>query len=176
MNDKYVIESHELNEGYAKEFTNVMLNGKRLVKNPEAKIINYFVIYPVYILLCIGYSVLCGIFLKKWDNMVFAICLGVGIAAALFVLFRFIFIIKFMKKVIRKDRSVTLTLDLNGIEFDDHINNVIKTVWDSVGYLRSFEHGVYFIPKSMKGILVSAPIEHKQGINDFLRTNNIPLV
>ena len=31
MNDKYVIESHELNEGYAKEFTNVMLNGKRLV-------------------------------------------------------------------------------------------------------------------------------------------------
>ena len=71
MNDKYVIESHELNEGYAKEFTNVMLNGKRLVKNPEAKIINYFVIYPVYILLCIGYSVLCGIFLKKWDSMSF---------------------------------------------------------------------------------------------------------
>ncbi|MBO7452467.1 MAG: hypothetical protein J6U54_19225 [Clostridiales bacterium] len=170
-----VIESHEINKNYAKEFINVVSMGMILMKDPHKSLRDNFAIVPGIIFGSVFGAIIAVILKLKIDHYILD-CFIAGMAI-IFILavFYYLRIWSSLNKDIKKERNVTYTFDETGIEYDDHKSDKIITKWESYGSVIFFEHGIYFIPNGNEGALIGITIDHKDEILSFLKENEIDI-
>ncbi|MBO4928800.1 MAG: hypothetical protein J5379_11220 [Clostridiales bacterium] len=170
-----VIETKSSNDkATAKECTNIMIQGNDLLKNPEKKLRDFFRFVPISSAFVLVVLVLCivWILLGSASTLTY-VCLGL-IGAALVVEFVFVrTMMRLYKTFVTMERTVTLSFDEEGIDFDDHTEKKMKLLWSGTAFVRFFPHVVAIFPKTATGIMILISAEHADEVRGFLKEKNI---
>ena len=170
-----VIEAKSLHDkATAKECTNITIQGNDLLKNPEKKLRDFFRFVPISSAFVLAVLVMCivWIILGSATTLTY-VCLGL-IGAALVVEFVFVRTMMRLYKVFHTmDRTVTLSFDEEGVDFDDHGEKKMKLLWSGSAFVRFFPHVVAIFPKTATGIMILLSAEHADEVRGFLKEKNI---
>ena len=171
------IECTQLSKEYIKESINVAVIQRRLVKNPKKRVLNNFVIYPVWLAICIVYSISLIVEMTKDKSMIYGVLFGCLLGVGIIMSIRYISYVKgYSKALSKKDKCLTYTFTQEGIEYDNHANRKASSSWDSFQCMRILKFGVYLIPKEETGFLYGLSIDNLDKIDYFLKENNIELM
>lgn len=170
-----VIESDgKMTKTQAKEVANVSLQGRTLMKKPEAKIKDFF-------RFCIGASIFCVVIMAimglmairgKGDALIY-ICLGMTVVTLVMALSIYFSVNKIYKTLLSKEGHVTIMLDEEGVEYDDHGSRKIKQSWGTISFVRQCREMIYFMPSDIAGLLVCVSVEYATDIKEFLQDRNV---
>ena len=171
-----VIKSTSIDKEFAKESLNVSLVILKLMKKPERRIINRFIIWPLWIAFAICYTVFAAIFVIRVRDITVGICLGMVLGVILFTLKFYIANLKAYKSMTTSDIDVELSIDEKEVVHNDLINKrKLSGEWDSFICMRVLKHGMYLIPKSQKGVLIAINIKYYDEVMKFIKENNIDI-
>lgn len=170
-----VIESDgKMTKAQAKEIANVSVQGRSLMKKPEAKLKDFFrfckgaAAFCVLVLLAFGFMVARG----KGDALIY-ICLGMTVVTLTMVFSVYYSVNKIYKTLLSREGKVTVTLDAEGVEYDDHGSRKIKQNWNAISFVRQCREMIYFMPTDVTGMLVCVSVEYAQGVKEFLKDGDI---
>ncbi|MBO4749080.1 MAG: hypothetical protein J5546_02055 [Lachnospiraceae bacterium] len=153
----------------AREVTSVIMNSRQLTQTPDKKIKDIFKFIP-----CAGaftfiafLSFLIFLILDSGDLMA---CFGLGISVlAIFIeIFFTRTCLKYYHTMLDRDAKVTITLDENGVLYDEHGAEKIQLSWSRISAIRLFKYSVYMFPKEITGIMVCMPASEADKIREFL--------
>ena len=120
----------------AREITNITLQAKSLLIKPEAKLQNYFRFCPISMgisgacLAIFGTLAICG----RGDILIY-ICIGIMAITFLLGLLIYRTAKSFEKGLLKKDGSVTVVLDEEGVYYNNHVDNQFKVGWSGISLL-----------------------------------------
>lgn len=170
-----IIESDgKMTKAQAKEIANFSLQGRMLMKKPEMKIKDFFrfcigaTAFCVLILLVFGFMLARG----RGDALMY-ICLGMSVVTLAMVFSVYYSLNKIYKTLLSREGHVTVTLDTEGVEYDDHGSRKIRQSWSATSFVRQCQEMVYFMPTDITGLLVCVSAENAQGVKEFLKENDI---
>ena len=138
----------------AEEITNILVSAHALLKNPKCKLRNFFLFCPIAMVLSLLVAAGLGV------------CMATGLTTnalldwitivVLFLLFFFSFVMfrtvrKVRDELMKHEGTVTIVLDEEGIDYDDHNGKKLKAGWNTVSFLREFKEFISFIPKEATG-------------------------
>jgi len=171
-----VIEKHEkITQEEAKEITILMANARQLMRDPMKKTSDVFAFcMKAFIFGIIGF-VLCVLLIIFGDADLYVIlCMGVMIAMLLMVFVYYRSMRKLYLDLINQANDhVTITLDEEGVGYDDHGTKKLKLFWKNISFVRAFQHVVCFFPNDISGIMITIDRAQFASIKQFLRENNI---
>jgi len=173
-----VIEEYrEITKEEAKEWTCVLFNAARLIKNPTKKPSNVFsfcVKATIFIAVAILFF---GFFLLSGDRDVYT--LTGAIVTCVSVLFLIIFAVRvnqvyqtFLK---RGKEHVIMTLDEKGIDYEVVDNQRFQTAWSNVSFIRVFQQAIYIFPKDVTGVIYGVKKGRLEELKTFLKESQIDL-
>ncbi|MBR4733286.1 MAG: hypothetical protein IK081_11005 [Lachnospiraceae bacterium] len=171
-----VIEKHEkITQEEAKEITILMANARQLMRDPMKKLSDMF---SFCLKACIFGSiglVLCVLLIIFGDADLYVIlCMGVMIAMLLMVFVYYRSMRKLYLDLINQANDhVTITLDEEGVGYDDHGTKKLKLFWKNISFVRAFQHVVCFFPNDVSGIMITIDRAQFASIKQFLQENNI---
>ena len=171
-----VIESkRKMSKEEAKELTCVLMDASRLLANPGKKLANVFgffikaSIFIVVAILFFGYFLISGD--RDVINLTGACITGIS------VIFLVVFAAKVnqvYKSLLKEDeRHTIITLDENGIDYEEVGNRKIQTTWKNVSCVRVFEKTVCILPKDITGFIFSMEKKHLDEVKVFLNEMQI---
>ncbi len=170
-----VIETNSVEKNYAKECVNTVYFTKRLIKNPNRKVLNMFIIWPVY--LTFASVVLVGLVLYFFMRS--DVFTGVLIGAIAFCIFMgtvfYTNILKYRKRLVNRKSVVTFTFAEEGVEYDDHDKRKLMVRWNAVKAVKVGKYGFFLIPQDISVSIMGLPKEHLDEFKKFLEENNIEL-
>ena len=171
-----VIESKDITKDYAKEFINVVTMGATLIKDPNKKIRDNFIIVPGFIFVSLFIAGIAAL-VKLLGVEGSYVDLAIALSLVLFILsvFFYLRLISNLNTEMKKERNVTFTFSEEGIVYDDHKSEALNTKWDSYNSVIFCDHGVYFIPSEQTGVMIAISGEHIDEIRSFLKEKNIEL-
>lgn len=169
------IECTEVSKAYIKESINVALMRKRLMRKPERRIRDHFLIIPVW---CIASALILValIQISLTDNSaLYGVMIGCLLILEFFMLAKYISMVKLYRKAIKKDRHLEFDFTTDGIEYDNHENRKVSSTWDSFQCLKICKTGMFLIPKDETGFLYGFQIENRDEIEKFFLENEIDI-
>ena len=161
----------------AKEITILLLNVKQLMKNPMKKPTDMFSYSLKTFIVGLGGLVIWGLLMIFGrSNAYVNICMGVMVAMLIVLFVYYKTIRKLYRDLINQgDIHVTLTLDEEGVDYDDHGNKKIRLFWKNISFFRAFQHVACFFPKDLSGIMITIDRSEFAKIKEFLQENHIDL-
>ncbi|MBO7515858.1 MAG: hypothetical protein J6T47_09580 [Lachnospiraceae bacterium] len=138
----------------AEEITNILVQYRTLLRKPACKLQNFFRFCPIAMVLSLVASAVLGVFMAT-GHTTNALLDWITIFI-LFVLFFFSFIMfrtirKIRDDMMKQEGMVTVVLDEEGIDYDDHNGKKLKLGWNTVSFLREFNECISFLPKESTG-------------------------
>lgn len=173
-----IIEKNEkITKDEAKEITVLMSNARQLMKNPMKKPSDVFAFcLKAFIFGIVGLAI-CGLLIILGGPDVYDIfCSLVMLAMLVIVLVYYRTMRKFYLDMINRENThVTITLDEEGVDYDDHGSKKIKLFWNHISYFRAFQHVACFFPKDLSGIMITIDKAEFTKVKEFLQENNIDI-
>lgn len=138
----------------AEEITNILVSAHALMKNPKCKLRNFFRFCPIAMVLSLVVAAGLGV------------CMATGLTTnalldwitivVLFLLFFFSFVMfrtvrKVRDELMKHEGTVTIVIDEEGIDYDDHAGKKLKVGWNTIAFLREFNECICFLPKEATG-------------------------
>lgn len=173
-----VIEKHEkITQEEAKEITILMANARQLMRDPMKKTSDVFAFCLKACIFGIIGLALCVLLIVFGDADLYVIlCMGVMLAmlAVIFVYYRSMRKL-YLDLINQENHHVTITLDEEGVDYDDHGTKKLKLFWKNISFVRAFQHVVCFFPKDVSGIMITIDKAQFAKIKDFLQENHIDI-
>ena len=160
-----VIEKYEkITNEEAREITILMANARQLMRDPMKKLSDVFSF-------CLKACIFGVIGLA---DLYVILCMGVMIAMLLIVFVYYRSMRKLYLDLINQANDrVTITLDEEGVGYDDHGTKKLKLFWKNISFVRAFQHIVCFFPNDISGIMITIDRAQFASIKQFLQENNI---
>ncbi len=169
------IKCTEVSNAYIKESINVALMKKRLIRNPNRRIRNNFLIMPAWCIFT-ALMLVCFIILSLPENSVlWGVLIGCTLILEIIMIGIYITILKMYHKLKKKNRHSEYNFSADGIEYDNHENRKIASTWDSFQCLKVCKTGVFLIPNDETGVLYGFQIEKSDAIVRFFFENEIDI-
>ena len=141
----------------AQEITNILAQCRTLLRKPKCKLQNFFVFCPIAMAISIVSMLVTGALMVTGhtSNPV----LDWLLLLILFLLFFFSLIMyrmvrKLRDELMKHEGMVTVLIDEEGIDYDDHNGKKFKVGWNTVYFLREFKECIAFIPKETTGTAI----------------------
>ncbi|MCR4928346.1 MAG: hypothetical protein K5927_10265 [Lachnospiraceae bacterium] len=165
-----IVAKERTTKKQAKEITNVVMQAAKLLKNPEAKPMDFF----NYCIFGMIFAVVAGI--------VFAVLIAVGRGTALtyiglsvmaillvtsIIVYRTVS--RFRNTLLNKDKNVLIVIDEEGIDYNDHEKLKMKTPWTGISFIREFDECLYFFPTDMTGLVICVNRKETEGVSTCLK-------
>lgn len=171
-----VIEKYEgITKEEAKEITILMANCRQLMRDPMKKTSDVFAFCLKACIFGIVGLVICGLLIIFGDLdafVIFCVFIMLAMLAVVFVYYRSMRKL-YLDLINQKNDHVTITLDEEGIDYDDHGTKKLKLFWKNISFVRAFQHVVCFFPKDISGIMITIDKAQFAKIKEFLQENNI---
>lgn len=158
-----------MTKAQAKEVTTVLLNARQLIKNPEKKLVDSFKFIPFAIIFTlIAFASFLFFLSRDKNDMLAAFGLGIAvIALAIEIVFAFL-VAKYYKMMKNRDAKVIVTLDENGVVYEEVGAKTIHLAWNSISFIRLFKESVCMFPNDLSGILILLSAKEAEKIREFL--------
>lgn len=154
---------------FYREAVNVLLQYKRLLKDPDRKLKDMFKHYRNQLILSIVLIAAIIAELCLWGHDVLLEVLIVMIAIAAFLNFYFLKQAKGMVKTMGKPGHAYFVADEEGIEISKEGEQTIRMAWEKISFVRAFDHAVCFLPKDVPGFVFSVESKDKQQIFEYMK-------
>ena len=136
------------------EITNIFVQYRSLLRNPECKLRNFFRFCPIAMALSLVIAAVLSVLMATGltTNLVLD-----GITIFIMVLFFFFCFVmfrtirKFRDDLMKHEGTVTIVIDEEGIDYDDHAGKKLKVGWNTIAFLREFNECICFLPKEATG-------------------------
>lgn len=157
---------------FYREVVNVLMQYKKLIKDPEAALTDNFKSFRT---ICIAATVvfaaniLCGL-LFGWNNIIFFCSAVMWVCVAMLLVY-----LNKMNKTVQaylddKRKSVVI-LDDKGVALSKDGSLAVRLAWDNVAFVRSFAESTCFVPKEELGIVIAVFNTHRDEIREYMENN-----
>lgn len=157
------------NPEFYKEAVNVLLQYKRLLKDPDRKLKDMFKQFRTQTILCAVLLVVIVLELVLWGKDVLLEVFVVLMLLAGFINWYYLKQAKDLVKNMGKPGRTVFTVDEEGIEISKEGEQQIRMAWEKIAFVRAFEHTVSFLPKDVPGFVFSVESKDKQQIFDYMK-------
>ena len=165
-----IVANERLSKKRANEITNVVMQGAKLLKNPEAKPMNFFnyCIFGMIFAIVAGVSFSVLIAIGRGTALTY---IGLSVMAILLVISISVYrtVSRFRNNLLNKDRNVLIVIDEDGIDYDDHEKLKLKTPWTGISFIREFNECLCFFPTDMTGIVICVDRKETEGVAACLK-------
>lgn len=158
---------------FYREVVNVLMQYKKLIKNPEAPLTDNFKSFRS---ICIAaaavfaVNMICG-FLFGWNNIIFICSAAMWVCVAMLLVY-----LNKMNKTVQAylddKRSSVVILDEKGVALSKDGSLAVRLPWEGVAFVRSFSESTCFVPKEELGIVISVFNSHKDEIREYMENND----
>ena len=158
------------NDAFYREAINVATQYRRLLQNPERKLIDYFKAYKIYTILCAVLAVLIAAMniAWGWDTL--------GIVALVALVIVAIFSAAFWKRLngLQKNmmddlRTSVFTMDESGVELNKGDSQTVRMSWDNLAFVRIFDESISFFTKDGMGFIITVDRRYGKEILEYLQ-------
>lgn len=146
----------------------------RLVKNPEAKLIDSFKAIKTYIILCAVIFVLLIVMGIAWgmDLLTIVAIVMIGLALALSIL-QLTRLNKVVESMLNGPHDSIFTVDEEGVELEKVGSQLVRMSWNNVAFVRVFDESVCFFSKDVRGFVLALTKKYEKQVLDYIRENGI---
>ena len=169
------LESIGFTKERAKEMVNVAYLMRKLVKKPKRPLDNVRLRTTVILILIIVVLAFLMFFGLVWRDSLFIFGAGLYLAATLIYSSRIFHMIKMEKNYLSLSRDRKTVLDEEGVSLTVNGESSMKFYWNTFSVMRVFEHNIVCIPKDIKNLSMSFPIEDLEKIRQYIEEHNIDL-
>ena len=161
------------NEPQAREATNILLQGAKLLKKPDRKLQDFFKACKTFaILLIVGLVLNILLFVLGDVDLDMIMCAAVWVCAAIcMILFRGS-VYRIYRDLLKREGKVVITFDPEKIDYDAG-DQRYTIFWNKISFFREFQEEVAILPTEMTGVLILINMEYKDQIKAFLKENNL---
>ena len=174
MHEMTIETGSKMTKPQATEVTNVLLQAGKVISNPQTKITDFFKWSIISFICCGTAAVMFTIMIiqGKGDFLSY-VCVIVSVLALLAGLFMFRVASRMRRTYMSGDRKVTIVLDDDGVDYDNHFDKKLKIGWNGFKFIREMKECLYMFPNDMTGIIIIVNREHTDGVAQFFREHNI---
>ena len=157
-------------EAFYDESVNVMLQYRKLLKNPEKKLQDVQKQLKVYVIVCAVFELLLLGTGFAWGFDTLTIVAGALLSFVILLSLTYLSTVTKAKKAMLSDtRTSVVTVDEQGVELNKQDSQVVRIGWDNVAFIRTFRESVVVFSKDQTGILISVDRKYEEPFMQAVR-------
>ena len=163
------------NKPFTEEMISVLLQYRKLQKDPTAKVPNYFKLQLITLGITLVLVIILVVLGIIWEFTVLDI-IAISING-LCVLLSSLLILNYksrVKKVLSQEIKGVLTLDEDGIETEMRGIQTVRIKWEAVDFVKKLNQSICFFPKlDSTQIAIFVSNDDKDKVLEYMKENNI---
>ncbi len=142
----------------------------RLIKKPEAKLVDSFKAIKTYVVLCAVMFVLLLVMGIAWgmDLLTIVAIVMIGLALALSIL-QLTRLNKVVESMLNGPHDSIFTVDEEGVELEKVGSQLVRMSWNNVAFVRSFDESLCFFSKDVRGFVLALTKKYEQQVLDYIK-------